>query len=187
LCNGLWPRAGATKAVVLVVGGSLALAVSAKIQVPFWPVPMTMQSLVVLLIGIAFGSRLGGLTLLAYLAEGFAGLPVFAGAAAGPAYMAGPTGGYLLGFVLSAVLVGWLAEHGWARDLPRTAVAMTLGHVLLFIPGVLWLAVLFGWTKALAVGVAPFIAATALKTGLGVGIVAALWALVERRRQSIRR
>jgi biotin transport system substrate-specific component len=186
LCNVLWPQAWAVKATVLVVSGSLALAVSAKIQVPFWPVPMTMQSLVVLLIGIAFGSRLGGLTLLAYLGEGFVGLPVFAGAVAGPAYMAGPTGGYLVGFLLSAMFVGWLAEHGWGRDLWRTAVAMTLGHVLLFIPGVLWLAVFFGWAQALALGVTPFIAATALKTGLGVGIIAALWALVGRR-QSIRR
>lgn len=184
LCNALWPRAQAIKPAVLVIGGSLALALSAKIQVPFWPVPMTMQSLVVLLIGFISGSRLGALTLLAYLAEGFVGLPVFAGAAAGPAYMAGPTGGYLLGFLLGATFVGWLAERGWDRDLQHTAVAMTLGHVLLFVPGVLWLAVLFGWTQALALGVTPFIAATILKTGLGVGIIAALWALV-RRRQSI--
>ena len=141
---------------------------------------MTMQSLVVLLIGFTFGSRLGAVTLLAYLAEGLVGLPVFAGVTAGPAYMVGPTGGYLLGFLLSAGFVGWLAERGWERDLWRTAVAMTLGHVLLFIPGVLWLAVFFGWPKAFALGVTPFIAATVLKTALGVGIIAALWALVRR-------
>jgi biotin transport system substrate-specific component len=186
LGTALWPEARGMKQAALVIGGSLALALSAKIQVPFWPVPMTMQSLVVLLIGITFGSRLGALTLLAYLAEGFVGLPVFAGAAAGPAYMAGPTGGYLLGFLLSAGFVGWLAERGWSRDLGRTAVALTLGHILLFVPGVLWLAVLFGWSKAVAVGVAPFIAATILKTALGVAIVGALWALVKRRQPTAR-
>jgi biotin transport system substrate-specific component len=186
LGNALWPEARVIKPVILVVAGSLALALSAKIQVPFWPVPMTMQSLVVLLIGMTFGSRLGALTLLAYLAEGFAGLPVFAGAAAGPLYMTGPTAGYLVGFLLSAGAIGWLAEHGWSRDLWRTALAMTLGHVLLFVPGVLWLAVLFGWPKAFAVGVTPFIAATILKTGLGVAIVAALWALVRRRQPPAR-
>jgi biotin transport system substrate-specific component len=178
----LWPRARAVNQVALVIGGSLALALSAKIQVPFWPVPMTMQSLVVLLIGFTFGSRLGAVTLLAYLAEGLAGLPVFAGATAGSAYMAGPTGGYLLGFLLSALVVGWLAERGWGRDVARIAVTMTLGHFVLFVPGVLWLGMLFGWSQALALGVTPFIAATILKTALGVGIVAALWAGVRRRR-----
>jgi biotin transport system substrate-specific component len=186
LGDALWPQTRAARSAILVIGGSLALALSAKIQVPFWPVPMTMQSLVVLLIGFAFGSRLGAATLLAYLAEGFVGLPVFAGAAAGPLYMTGPTGGYLLGFLLSAALVGWLAERGWSQNVWRATVALTLGHVLLFVPGVLWLAVLFGWGKAVALGVTPFIAATLLKTALGVAIVAALWAWVRRRQPTLR-
>jgi biotin transport system substrate-specific component len=177
-----WFRSRAVNSLLLAIAGSLALAVSAKIQVPFWPVPMTMQSLVVLLIGVAFGSRLGALMVLAYLVEGLAGLPVFAGATAGPAYMAGPTAGYLVGFVASVIVVGRLAERGWSGDGLRMAVTMTLGHVVLFIPGVLWLAVLFGWPQAVASGVAPFILATALKTGLGVGIVAACRALVRGRR-----
>jgi biotin transport system substrate-specific component len=108
-------------------------------------------------------------------------LPVFAGAAAGPAYMVGPTGGYLLGFLLSAVVVGRLAERGWGRDVRRVAVVMALGHVLLFVPGVAWLAQSFGWTRAIALGVAPFVAATLLKTALGVALVAALWRAVPRR------
>ena len=97
LSSVLWRPGGLARPIVLAVTGSLALALAAKIQVPFWPVPMTMQSLVVLLIGIAYGSGLGGGTLLLYLAEGLAGLPVFAGPSAGPAYMAGPTAGYLRG------------------------------------------------------------------------------------------
>lgn len=180
LADQVWRGTGLGRSVALVVGGSLALALSAKIQVPFWPVPMTMQSLVVLLIGIAYGSQLAAATVLAYLAEGLAGLPVFAGAAAGPAYMAGPTGGYLLGFLLGAACIGWLAEQGWDRSLGGAAAAMALGHVLLFVPGVLWLATLFGWTKAVAVGVAPFIAATIVKTALSVALVAACWSLLGR-------
>jgi len=157
------------------MGGSLALALAAKVQVPFWPVPITMQSMVVLLIGTIFGARMGALTILAYLAEGALGLPVFAGMAAGPAYLAGSTGGYLLGFLLSAVFAGWAAERGWARDLPRTLLVMLLGHVLIFAPGLLWLAVLLGWSKAVAFGVAPFLLATLLKSSLGAASVSALW------------
>src|SRR6185312_16337664 len=91
-----FPKRRLLRSTLLVVGGSLALTLSAKVQVPFWPVPITLQSMVALLIGMGFGTRLGALTILAYLAEGVAGLPVFAGLAAGPAYFAGPTGGYLL-------------------------------------------------------------------------------------------
>ncbi len=169
------------RSAALVLAGSLLLWASAKIQVPFWPVPATMQSLVVLLLGCAYGARLGAAAVLAYLAEGLVGLPVFAGAAAGPAYMAGPTGGYLAGFLLAAAATGWLAGRGWARGPARVALMLSVGHLLLFIPGVLWLAVLLGWTKAIAVGVTPFIAATLVKTGLGVALVAALPKLFGRR------
>jgi biotin transport system substrate-specific component len=165
----------------LALGGSLLLAVSAKIQVPFWPVPVTMQSLGVLLIGIALGSRLGAAAVLAYLAEGFVGLPVFAGAAAGPAYFAGPTAGYLLGFLIAAASIGWLAERGWDRSAGSAVLAMAIGHVLLFVPGVLWLAVLFGWPKAIAFGVTPFILATLVKTALGGAVIAALWSYLGHR------
>lgn len=175
LGDALFPGTRLFKNALLVMGGSLALAVSAKVQVPFWPVPITMQSMVVLLIGIAFGARMGALTILAYLAEGLAGLPVFASMAAGPAYLAGPTGGYLLGFLLSAVFSGWAAERGWARDLPRTLLVMLLGHVLIFAPGLLWLTILLGWSKAVAFGIAPFLLVTLLKSSLGAASVSALW------------
>jgi biotin transport system substrate-specific component len=177
----LWRSRGVTGSVSLALAGSLVLAVSAKIQVPFWPIPMTMQSLVVLVIGIAYGAPLAAATVLAYLAEGLAGLPVFAGAGAGPAYFMGPSAGYLLGFLIAATGIGWLARRGWDRSLGRASVAMTLGHVLLFVPGVAWLAVQFGWSQAIAVGVTPFIAATIVKTGLGVALVAAFWSHLGRR------
>ncbi|MBP2228846.1 biotin transport system substrate-specific component [Azospirillum agricola] len=179
------PRGGAGTALVTAVTaallGSLLLAVSAKVQVPFWPVPMTMQSMVVILLGMAYGSRLAVATVGLYLLEGLCGLPVFAGAGAGPAYMAGPTAGYLLGFLLAAGVTGRLAERGWDRN-PLTAVAaLAIGHALLFVPGVAWLGVLFGMEKALTVGLYPFWAATLLKTALGATLLWAAWAALGKR------
>jgi biotin transport system substrate-specific component len=183
----MWPertRAG-LRVAALTVLGSVALALSAKLQVPFYPVPMTMQSLVVLLLGMAFGWRLGAATVLLYLAEGLAGLPVFAGTpekGIGLAYMMGPTGGYLVGFVFAAALLGWLAERGWDRSLWRTALALSLGHALLFAPGIAWLAVVVGWPKAVALGLTPVLWGSVVKTALGVALVPAAWAVFGRRR-----
>lgn len=184
----LWPAAGvqaALRAVVLAVFGSLLLALSAKVQVPFWPVPMTMQTFVVLMLGASYGWRLGVATVLLYLAEGALGLPVFAGAGTGLAYMAGPTGGYLAGFVVGAAVAGFLVERGLVgheggRHLALLTLAMLIGHALILAPGVAWLALglNFGWTKAVAVGLTPFWAATALKTALAVAAVLGLNRLV---------
>ena len=177
----LWRPSGRARSLVLVVAGSIALALSAKFSVPSWPVPMTMQSLVVVLIGVAYGSRLAGATVLAYLGEGLIGLPVFAGASAGPLYMMGPTGGYLLGFLLAAVVTGWLAERRWDRSPALAAAALTIGHVVLFVPGVIWLAVLIGWPKAVALGVTPFIAGTIVKIALGTALLVGSWSAIGRR------
>ncbi|HKD47394.1 MAG TPA: biotin transporter BioY [Rhizomicrobium sp.] len=179
--HAVFPKTRLFKSVLLVIGGSLALALSAKIQVPFWPVPITMQSMVALLIGIAFGYRLGGLIILAYVAEGIAGLPVFAGITAGPAYIAGPTGGYLLGFLLGGAFAGWAVECGWGRNLLSAMLVMLLGHFLIFAAGVSWLAAHFGWSKAMAFGISPFLLATLLKSGLGAAIVSALWRSADGR------
>ena len=114
-------RASLVRPATLVVTGSLALWLSTKVQVPFYPIPMTMQTLVVLILGMVYGWRLADMTLLVYLAEGANGLPVFAGTPEkriGVAYMLGGTGGYLLGFLLAACLCGWLAERGWDRSDP---------------------------------------------------------------------
>lgn len=169
--------------VLLAIAGSLLLWASAKVQVPFWPVPMTMQTFVVLFLGAALGARLGALTVLLYLAEGAIGLPVFAGTpekGLGLAYMAGPTGGYLIGFVASAYVVGWLAERGWDRSVPRLFLAMLLGHAVIFGFGVAWLTQLIGFEKAWMLGVTPFYAATLFKTALGACVVPALWHLAKR-------
>ena len=174
--------ARALRQTAVIVGGSLALALSAKIQVPFWPVPATLQTLVVLTIGYIFGSRLGVATVLAYLAEGLAGLPVFAGVLAGPAYLLGPTGGYLLGFVPAVLFAGWAAGRRRPQTLAWTSLAMLMGHAVIFVPGVAWLAVLACWPKAFALGLVPFLPAALVKSGLAAALIS-----VFRGRQWIRR
>jgi biotin transport system substrate-specific component len=174
LASNVWRQLVSKRLVlftVLAVGGTVALTVSAKIQVPFYPIPMTLQSMVVLLIGAAFGARLAGATLALYLAEGLSGLPVLAGLGAGPSYMVGPTGGYLAGFLVAAGLVGWLVERGWDRSLPRLLGAMTLGHMLIFALGFSWLAVSIGSEKAWLFGVTPFVWSTLVKTVLASALV----------------
>jgi len=168
----------------LVVGGALALAVSAKVQVPFYPVPMTLQTLVVLILAAGCGARLGAAAVALYLVEGLLGAPVFAGAVAGPAYMAGPTGGYLVGFLAAAALVGFLAERGWDRSWAWLIAAMTIGHAVIFAFGYAWLAALIGPEKAFALGVAPFALATVVKTLLAAALVGAAWGAVARLRDA---
>jgi biotin transport system substrate-specific component len=149
-----------------------------------WPVPMTMQSYVILVLGMAYGSRLAAATVALYLLEGAVGLPVFAGTperGIGIAYMAGPTGGYLVGFVLAAWVMGWLAERGWDRTVWRAGAAMGLGTVILFVPGLMWLAVLFGWSKAVAVGLTPFIEGSILKLALAAATLPLAWRAVGGR------
>ncbi|MGO1075988.1 biotin transporter BioY [Inquilinus sp. CA228] len=174
-------QSGLLRSAVLVVLGTALMALSAKIQVPFYPVPMTMQTAVVLLIGGAYGWRLGGLTMLAYLAEGLAGLPVFAGPAAGPAYFAGPTTGYLVGFLASAALMGLAVERGWTRSLVGMAVAITVASLIPFVTGVPWLATLVGPAAAIAAGLWPFIPAAILKGALAGVLLAKIDGLAQRR------
>jgi biotin transport system substrate-specific component len=186
----LWPSTTAVRHVALAVVGSLLLAISAKLQVPFWPVPMTMQTYVVVVLGMVYGPRLGTLTVVLYLAEGALGLPVFAGTpqqGIGLSYMLGPTGGYLAGFVLAAALSGFLAQRGWDRTPGRTFLAMALAHVSVFIPGVSWLAIHLGWDRAIAAGLSPFWVATLAKTALGVITLPMAWRIVGRARRTARR
>ena len=188
LAEAIWPTGAANpllRNAILAVAGTALLALSAKVQVPFWPVPMTMQTFAVLAIGMAYGWRLGGATLLLYMAEGAAGLPVFAGTpekGIGIAYMMGGTGGYLLGFVMAAALCGWLAEHGWDRRLSTTAAAMLIGNLVIYVPGLLWLGTLFGWDKPiLEWGLTPFLLGDLTKLALAAIVLPAVWKLVGRR------
>lgn len=168
----------------VVFAGSLLLWASAKVQIPFYPVPLTMQTFAVLAIGAALGWRLGLATVLLYLAEGAAGLPVFAGTpekGIGLAYIMGPTGGYLLGYLPAAALCGWLAERGWDRSVALTALAMLAGTVMIYLPGLLWLGAIVGWDKpVLAWGLTPFLLGDLLKLGLASAALPLVWRLVGR-------
>jgi biotin transport system substrate-specific component len=170
--------------VALVLAGSALIALSAQVAVPvpFSPVPVTGQTFAVLLLGAALGRTRGAAAVLAYLAEGAAGLPVFAGALAGPAVLLGPTGGYLLGFLPAAWICGALAERGWDRHFLSTLVAMTAGDLAIFAVGVPWLARFVGPENAIAFGVTPFVAGNAAKIVLAAGTLPAAWALVRRSR-----
>lgn len=174
-----------TRNILLAVGGSLALWLSAKASVPMWPVPMTMQTFVVTVIGMAFGWRLGAATVLLYLAEGAAGLPVFSGTperGIGLAYLVGPTGGYLAGFVAAAAATGWLAERGWDRSVAGTLAAMTLGTALILAMGALWLGTVIGWDKdVMGLGVTPFLAGSAFKIALGAAVLPLAWRAIRSR------
>lgn len=193
LAAALWPREGKLadmngllRSSLLAVFGSLLLWACAKIQVPLPPVPVTMTTFAVLAIGMAYGWRLGAATVLLYLAEGAAGLPVFAGTpekGIGLAYMAGPTGGYLLGYVLAAAACGWLAERGWDRNVITATLAMLAGSIVMYLPGLLWLGVLFGWDKPiLEWGLIPFIPGDLLKIALVALSLPLAWRLLAKFR-----
>lgn len=163
----------------LVLAGTALLTLSAKVTVPMWPVQMSLQTLAVLVVGATLGLRLGTVTVLAYLAQGAAGLPVFQGTPAqgvGLAYMVGPTGGYLVGFVVMAALAGWAADRGWGRNPLRMGAAMLTGEVVMLALGATWLGVIFGAERAFALGVGPFLAGDLVKLVLAVWIV---WGLSE--------
>ena len=187
LASAVWPAESQNRLrnVVLAVVATILLAISAKVKVPFWPVPMTMQLFVVLAIGLAFGCKLAIGTLLLYMAEGAVGLPVFAGTpekGIGMAYMIGPTGGYILGFLLAAGIVGWFADRGWDRSIVKSLVACLIGIALIYIPGLLWLGAIVGWDKpVLAWGFTPFIAGDLLKAGLAALAIPAAWRFATNR------
>ena len=175
----IWLR----RAAAVLLGNCLLWA-SAKAQVPFWPVPITMQTYVVLTLGALFGWRLGAATLAAYLAEGAVGLPVFAGTPAnaiGLAYVTGPTGGYLAGYFAAVLVVGGLADRGWTRTRLGTGMALLIGELAILGLGWAWLAVGLGAQKAAAVGLAPFLAGDALKLVLAIATVGYAQRLVARR------
>ena len=152
------------KYVFLALIGSIFLAISAKIKIPFYPVPMTMQTLVVLIIGIGFGWKLGMATVTLYLFEGIIGLPVFSGTpekGVGLIYFTGPTMGYLLGFLVAVYISGKFIYDG---NLIKNFVKLTLATSCIYILGVSWLGSLIGWDKPIfQLGAQPFLLAELFK------------------------
>lgn len=165
--------------VALVLAGTALLTLSAKVTVPFWPVPMTLQTLAIFLIAAAYGRNLAVATLLTYLAEGAAGLPVFA-TGGGLAYLAGPTAGYLVGFVFAAAIVGHAADRGLDRKAFVLFGAMLLGEIVILVMGAAWLAVLMGAEKAITFGVGPFIVTDVVKIALAAAAVGAARSMLKR-------
>jgi biotin transport system substrate-specific component len=165
-----------------VLVGTVLLALSSYIEVPMVPVPMTMQTFAVTLVGALYGWRLGIITISAWLLEGAAGLPVLAGGAGGLHHFSGPTGGYLVAFVVAGGLTGWLAEHGWNGGRPGLALlSMLLGNAACLAIGAAWLAVLIGPQQAIAHGVMPFLLGGLLKSAFAAASLAALTRILSSR------
>ena len=165
--------------LLLVLGGSVFVALMARVSVylPVSPVPITGQTFAVLLVGALLGPRRGAAAMVAYLCEGAAGLPVFAGGA-GLAYMLGPTGGYLAGFVAAAWVVGWLAQRGWDRRFWSTVLAFSAGTAVIFIAGFTWLACIVGPGAAWLLGVEPFVIGAVVKILSAAGLLPTGWKLL---------
>ena len=185
---------GLLKKTLMVLAGSLFIAAAAKVSVPMWPVPISLQTLAVLLVGFAMGSRLGALTVGVYLAQGAMGLPVFApNTMPGLAGLLGPTGGFLVGFVGLAWLAGLAVERGLARGAVTTAAAALVASALLYVPGVLWpmavagaAGIEAGWIGQdagfyWAHFVGPFLLGDALKSVIAALVVTGAWAVLTRR------
>jgi biotin transport system substrate-specific component len=179
--------------VLLVLAGTALIAIAAKIKVPFYPVPMTLQTLAIMLIAATYGLRLGTVTVIAYLLEGALGLPVFTNTppmVAGPAYFLGTTGGFLVGFVVIALVVGYAADRGWDRSIPKLLGSAVVAEVIMLALGFAWLAWFatlssgatgLGVAKAFAGGITPFLLGDALKIVLASLAVPAVWSLVGKR------
>ena len=169
---------------LIVLAGSVLIAVGAQVSVPMLPVPMTLQTLAVVLVGLTAGSRLGAGAVLAYLAEGAVGLPVFAGGGAGLAWLAGPTAGFLWGFVALAFAAGLLAERGLARGLVGTFLGVAAISALLYVPGALWLtaATPLDLSGAVSRGMVPFLLGDAVKAAVAALIVTGGWSALRNRK-----
>ncbi len=166
------------KDIALALSFAILTGISAQLKIEIGLVPITMQTLAVLLSGALLGSKRGALSQIIYLFGGLAGLPWFS-RGGGIQYILSPTFGYLIGFVLAAYLVGWLSERGWDRNLKRAILAMFFGNIILYIPGLLWLGRFVGYEKVLTVGLYPFFIGDLLKILLAGTILPLSWKIIK--------
>ncbi|MBZ0261358.1 MAG: biotin transporter BioY [Hyphomicrobiales bacterium] len=181
LASRIWPetRSLLLRNIVLAVAGTIVVAVAAQINVPMIPVPMTLQTLAVLAVGMAYGARLGAATLVLYMLEGMAGLPVFAQMKSGLATVTGPSGGYIVGFIFAAGLLGLLAERGWDRGVFKAIAATVICGALIYLPGLLWLhSFAADWGQTLHWGLTPFIIGDPIKAVLAALLIRSAGMLV---------
>ena len=164
--------------ILLVLFGTILLAISAKIQLPFWPVPMTMQTFVIFLIGMTYSVRLSFITVSMYLFEGALGLPVFA-SGGGIAYLVGPTSGYLYGMLISSVVISYLANLGFSKTYFKTSITLLIGSFVIFLFGILYLGSIIGYEKAIIAGLLPFIPSELFKIALAVSLIPTIQKIIK--------
>ena len=164
--------------ISLVLLGTILLAISAKIQLPFWPVPMTMQTFVIFLIGMTYSVRLSFITVSIYLFEGALGLPVFA-SGGGIAYLVGPTSGYLYGMLISSVVISYLANLGFSKTYFKTSITLLIGSFVIFLFGILYLGSIIGFEKAIIAGLLPFIPSELFKIALAVSLIPTIQKIIK--------
>jgi biotin transport system substrate-specific component len=171
-----------------IAAGTALTAAAAQISIPMWPVPITGQTFAVLLVGTSLGALRGALSMVLYVALGAFGLPIFTAGKSGLAYIAGPTGGYLIGFVLAAVVVGWLAQRQWDRKVVGAFVSFLVGSVVIYSVGLPWLSVALGQVgrpndlaATLQAGLYPFIPGDILKAAAAGALLPLTWKLVNRK------
>lgn len=181
LADRLFAR-GVTMDIVLIAAGAALTAIAAQVQVPLWPVPITGQTLAVLLVGSSLGALRGTLAMVLYAVLGMVGLPVFSDASSGMGVILGPTGGYIVGFMFAAAFTGWVAQRSWDRRILRSLLAFTGGTIVTFLVGLPWLAVTLGLDlqQTLQAGLYPFIVGGAVKAVMAAGVVTLGWRYVAR-------
>jgi biotin transport system substrate-specific component len=181
LADRVLPRSLAVD-LALVVGGAALTAGLAQVAIPLWPVPITGQTLAVLLVGSSLGATRGALSMVLYALVGALGAPIFSEASGGMGVLFGATGGYIVGFVLAAAFTGWLAQRRWERGLVRGMLAFVAGSAVVFLVGLPWLQVSLGltWSQTLAAGLYPFIVGGVIKAGIAALVLRGAWALVGR-------
>ena len=180
----VFPRSGILADAILVVAGAGLVALAAQVVIERWPVPITGQTFGVLLVGASLGAVRGLASLSLYVAAGLLGAPVYQDQNHGVDYFLGPTGGYLLGFIVAAALIGYLAEKRWDRRLSSAVAAMLTGNVVVYALGLSWLAAELdtGFTRTLELGLYPFVLGDVLKLYLAGALLPTAWRLVERFR-----
>ena len=175
-------RGRAALDVLLVIGASALIAIAAQIAIPipFSPVPLTMQPLAVLLVGVTLGSARGAAAAALYLLEGFSGLPVFAQGHGGPIWLDGPTAGYLFSYPFAAFVAGWFSQRGWGSTTLRAVAGMLVALGVIYLGGWSWLSAFIGARPAWIAGVRPFVLADIIKVGIGASLLPQLQRLIAK-------
>ena len=166
--------------IVLALFGTVLLAISAKVQVPFWPVPMTMQTFVIFLIGMTYSVRLSFATVFLYLFEGAIGLPVFAKGGGFSYFITQPSVGFLYGMLISVIVISYFADKGFSKTYLKATISLFIGSVVTFLIGIVYLGTIIGFDKAIAGGLLPFIPSELFKIALAVSLIPTIQKIIKK-------